>query len=165
MASSIDAHPQRTEIIEAIAAGRSYRDIAASVSPRVSLMTLQRYAKRDTVTTTPTIRRANTTASVDKQWAEERLVKIVDRAMLTGKVEHLNIARAALRDLYEANGWMAPKRTESLVANLHALAPAQLRTVLAQVCSSLPAAMQHELAAAAPDVIDVPALPAPDPLP
>ena len=46
--SVIDSHPQRTKIIEGILAGRSVREIANSVSPRVSRDTVWRYRKTRT---------------------------------------------------------------------------------------------------------------------
>jgi hypothetical protein len=47
MASSIETHPQRNQIVEGLLSGRSYREIGESVTPRVSAMALHRYkAKR-----------------------------------------------------------------------------------------------------------------------
>lgn len=43
MVSSIESHPQKQQIIDLILAGKSLRDIAGTVTPKVSIMALQRY--------------------------------------------------------------------------------------------------------------------------
>ncbi len=40
---SVDAHPQKSKIVEGILAGKSVRDIAAGVSPRIAYCAVQRY--------------------------------------------------------------------------------------------------------------------------
>lgn len=140
------------------------RTLSATLNPPIHFTSLQRY-KRNMALQQPAPE-PPPMESVDKPWAEHQIVRIIKAAMGDSPLQEgdkrkpdLNLARAALRDLYEANGWMAPKRTESLTANLHALAPGQLRAALQQACSNLPPAMQRELAQAEPEVITIPALP------
>lgn len=163
LTNAVDSHPQRAQIIADILAQKPYRQIAATLRPPIHYTSIQRYANSIVApaqrASTSTISDAN---AVDKAWTQAKMVQIIETSMMAKKPD-LGIARATLVNLADLNGWNAPKRTESLVANLHALAPAQLRAVLAQVTSALPAAMQHQLQAGEPDIIDAtPLLPAPD---
>jgi hypothetical protein len=146
MASSLEQHPQHQQIIQLIAEGRSLRYIASHVNPPVGLMVLQRYAK---FVVKPQLAAR---ISIDKLWVQSQLIDVVFQAK---KNKDLPTARAALVNIADLNGYNAPKRSESLAMNLHALAPAQLAAALRQAVTSLPAAARAELTAAEPDLVEI----------
>ena len=142
MASSIDKHPQRQQITNAILTGQSLRSIASNTFPAVSLMALQRYSKSIRAPKSFTAKDVYVpTTCATKQWAEGELVSIVATAKLSTRPESLTVARAAVMDLARLNGWEAPRRSENVSLNLHALPSAQLAIALQSAVAGLP---EHE---------------------
>ena len=66
----------------------------------------------------------------------------------------LTIARAAIMNLAELNGWVAPARNENVKIDLSKLTPSQLRNYMADRMNQLDPADRAQLAQLAPGVID-----------
>ncbi len=150
--SSIDNHPQRQQIIDGILAGLTLNAIAQRTNPPVSPAAIQRYKQKVAARGAEKESHLDASGSVSKRWAEAELIQIVAKAQQSARPESLNVARGAIMDLAKLNGWEAPRRTESAVLNVHAVAPGQLAQQLSAMFSALPEHERRALAASEPAI-------------
>ncbi len=150
--STIENHPQRAVIIEGLAKKIPFRKLAASVTPPVTANAVQRFAKKQLQRSQPFGRTAtDSTSFTSKQWCEREYVTIYEAAT-RNKRKDLPSARAALDSICRLNGYDAPRRTESAVLNVHALAPGALAGQLAAMLQALPEHERRALAASEPAI-------------
>jgi hypothetical protein len=149
---SVADHPQVKLIIEGIQAKKSLRVIAASVTPPVSAMAIQRFKRHLELNAAMAIgNSANGTTCTSKAWVEREYVDIVSKAK-RGKRPDLPTARAALDSIARLNGYDAPRRSESLNLNLHAIGSDALAQQLATALHALPESERKQLLQAEPAI-------------
>ena len=140
-ASTVETHPQFDLITDLLFDRQPDEIIAKSVVPELSPSAIRRYRLKSGLTGARPISPPESMSRVDKLWVQSGYVGIYQTAMRDPKCPDLPSARAALDSLSRLNGYDAPKRSESLTLNVHALGSAQLQTQLAHALQAIP---EHE---------------------
>ena len=128
------------EIVRLILAKTPAEEIARRITPSVSKHAIDRYRTKLKIRTDLPLPCVKSDTSVSKQWVEAEYVEIVTSAKARRRPD-LASARAALDSIARLNGYDAPRRTESVSLNLHALPSAQLAIALQSAVAGLP---EHE---------------------
>ena len=102
--SSIESHPQRQKIIDAILAGQSLRLIASKADPAVSPAAISRFASRISRNTAETIAQAKAAIANKDKGFDPFLDQAVTRAAMTAAVDPF-MARAVKSDA-RRDRWM-----------------------------------------------------------
>jgi hypothetical protein len=158
LAFAVDSHPQHDDIIADILAGKPLQKIAAKLTPKLSVMALSRYrAHLRQHNQQLEASRVNSDTCVSKGWVEAQYVSLYNRAALgdrapKGKRVDLPTARASLDSIARLNGYDAPRRTESVSLNLHAIGSGQLAQQLQAALHALPEAERRALRQAEPAI-------------
>lgn len=129
--STLEAHPQRQKIIEALVADTPYRKIAAWTDPPVTIATLSRYKQSAVATIRQSVIDAKKAIANRDKDLPESFESAVTRAALTvavdpflSRVAHLDAERARVKQVAEESknlgAWSALDGNDLRALELHA---------------------------------------------
>ena len=128
--SSLESHPQRDRIVDAIVAGRSLNEIVKWASPAVTAMALSRYKRKALAVTQRHISQAQTAILNNDNGLTEVDAKAVMRATLAASVDPF-IARALAQDRRRAS-WMDDLEQQPEAVDYRTLAALDRNDIAAQ---------------------------------